>query len=98
MTSSEFSPRQRWICDPLYCAVWRSFSRARSYNRNIIQSFASGRSRGLPARGAAMLTLWQIQVGYRSEEHTSELQSRGHLVCRLLLEKKKKIKHNQTVR
>src|SRR5690625_6757480 len=30
--------------------------------------------------------LWPI----RSEEHTSELQSRGHLVCRLLLEKKKK--------
>src|SRR5690625_5752510 len=28
---------------------------------------------------------------YRSEEHTSELQSRGHLVCRLLLEKKKKM-------
>src|SRR5437870_9670835 len=27
--------------------------------------------------------------GQRSEEHTSELQSRGHLVCRLLLEKKK---------
>src|SRR5690625_5454377 len=27
--------------------------------------------------------------GKRSEEHTSELQSRGHLVCRLLLEKKK---------
>src|SRR5207253_9638171 len=26
----------------------------------------------------------------RSEEHTSELQSRGHLVCRLLLEKKKR--------
>src|SRR5690554_7366278 len=30
----------------------------------------------------------------RSEEHTSELQSRPHLVCRLLLEKKKKNKHN----
>src|SRR5207253_6404114 len=28
------------------------------------------------------------QAGNRSEEHTSELQSRGHLVCRLLLEKK----------
>src|SRR5690625_7014704 len=28
----------------------------------------------------------------RSEEHTSELQSRGHLVCRLLLEKKNKEK------
>src|SRR5690625_5949068 len=27
----------------------------------------------------------------RSEEHTSELQSRGHLVCRLLLEKKKRV-------
>src|SRR5690625_6318901 len=27
--------------------------------------------------------------GARSEEHTSELQSRGHLVCRLMLEKKK---------
>src|SRR5207253_7270411 len=31
---------------------------------------------------------------HRSEEHTSELQSRGHLVCRLLLEKKKKKKNN----
>src|SRR5437660_8031760 len=32
----------------------------------------------------------------RSEEHTSELQSRGHLVCRLLLEKKKE--YNQPCR
>src|SRR5436305_5483921 len=31
----------------------------------------------------------------RSEEHTSELQSRPHLVCRLLLEKKKKKKKKQ---
>src|SRR5690625_5978969 len=31
----------------------------------------------------------------RSEEHTSELQSRGHLVCRLLLEKKKKKRQSQ---
>src|SRR5690625_6731207 len=30
-------------------------------------------------------------ISSRSEEHTSELQSRGHLVCRLLLEKKKRI-------
>src|SRR5439155_16174856 len=30
-----------------------------------------------------------IRIKSRSEEHTSELQSRGHLVCRLLLEKKK---------
>src|SRR5215813_13897686 len=33
-------------------------------------------------------------AGERSEEHTSELQSRPHLVCRLLLEKKKKKKKN----
>src|SRR2546429_1383677 len=32
----------------------------------------------------------------RSEEHTSELQSRLHLVCRLLLEKKKGHQHRQT--
>src|SRR3989442_5906456 len=31
---------------------------------------------------------WQTAKGLRSEEHTSELQSRPHLVCRLLLEKK----------
>src|SRR5256884_1638577 len=33
----------------------------------------------------------------RSEEHTSELQSRLHLVCRLLLEKKKKIENNRLI-
>src|SRR5207253_10693803 len=33
----------------------------------------------------------------RSEEHTSELQSRGHLVCRLLLEKKKTKKLHNTI-
>src|SRR5436309_12184112 len=48
---------------------------------------------------------WELQIGIfcfsfawrelslRSEEHTSELQSRENLVCRLLLEKKKKIKN-----
>src|SRR2546422_7958357 len=34
----------------------------------------------------------RLELDERSEEHTSELQSRLHLVCRLLLEKKKKIK------
>src|SRR5690606_40487798 len=33
---------------------------------------------------------WYLQAVERSEEHTSELQSRENLVCRLLLEKKKK--------
>src|SRR3712207_7024815 len=38
----------------------------------------------------------EISVGHerRSEEHTSELQSRQYLVCRLLLEKKKKKAHD----
>src|SRR5690625_2013255 len=40
--------------------------------------------------GRLYLNLGKINL--RSEEHTSELQSRGHLVCRLLLEKKKKYK------
>src|SRR5690349_21932466 len=35
--------------------------------------------------------------GLRSEEHTSELQSRRDLVCRLLLEKKKKNKKNKLI-
>src|SRR3989442_15449322 len=45
-----------------------------------------------------LLVSWILALGFggfllmrkRSEEHTSELQSRPHLVCRLLLEKKKK--------
>src|SRR3712207_7902008 len=37
------------------------------------------------------------RFGLRSEEHTSELQSRQYLVCRLLLEKKKKIKLTNTI-
>src|SRR2546429_7658621 len=39
--------------------------------------------------GASLLTIVLGGI-YRSEEHTSELQSRLHLVCRLLLEKKKR--------
>src|SRR5438874_9712081 len=37
----------------------------------------------------------ELRAGQRSEEHTSELQSRRDLVCRLLLEKKKKKKNNK---
>src|SRR3712207_7090392 len=44
--------------------------------------------RGVPARGVVAAIL--LGLGLRSEEHTSELQSRQYLVCRLLLEKKKK--------
>src|SRR5690625_2100373 len=37
-----------------------------------------------------------VPKGTRSEEHTSELQSRGHIVCRLLLEKKKEEHYHST--
>src|SRR3712207_7049409 len=47
----------------------------------------SGRAHGLRALGQPGLP---GALGGRSEEHTSELQSRQYLVCRLLLEKKKK--------
>src|SRR2546422_8156576 len=43
----------------------------------------------LLADGADLRAIQEL-LGHRSEEHTSELQSRLHLVCRLLLEKKKK--------
>src|SRR2546430_10606749 len=50
----------------------------------------------LHALGRKVIDTWANQLGYddrpRSEEHTSELQSQSNLVCRLLLEKKKKTK------
>src|SRR2546422_2895045 len=49
---------------------------------------------GVPRRRLREL----LQPVRRSEEHTSELQSRLHLVCRLLLEKKKKKKKNRQER
>src|SRR5216684_7879292 len=54
--------------------------------------------RSEPPRGKLLRALTTLEPGerwLRSEEHTSELQSRLHLVCRLLLEKKKQqIRHN----
>src|SRR5690606_40779715 len=41
------------------------------------------------ARGSCRLAMFVVFCGNRSEEHTSELQSRENLVCRLLLENKK---------
>src|SRR5207247_9242030 len=56
----------------------------------------------IAAPGAMCVIDWKSTCGRpidsssRSEEHTSELQSRVDLVCRLLLEKKKKKKKNKT--
>src|SRR3989442_1913783 len=51
----------------------------------------------LPRTPISSLGRSPIWTRPRSEEHTSELQSRPHLVCRLLLEKKKKEKTRNTV-
>src|SRR5690625_5532843 len=56
-------------------------------------SWATPCSAAGPAAGAVAGTSTCAPSGtsWRSEEHTSELQSRGHLVCRLLLEKKNRL-------
>src|SRR5206468_5298957 len=53
---------------------------------------------GVALRGATIHACSAVRPGFdvRSEEHTSELQSRSDLVCRLLLEKKKKKKKIKT--
>src|SRR5687768_18242148 len=48
------------------------------------------------AREACAIEIETLKRPIRSEEHTSELQSRLHLVCRLLLEKKNKKETNST--
>src|SRR2546429_5271078 len=55
-----------------------------------------GWSRGRWDSGVATQTEGAARARGRSEEHTSELQSRLHLVCRLLLEKKKKLQNSPT--
>src|SRR5690625_1309338 len=59
--------------------------------RRITEGAAFIRSKGEAGTGdVSNATTHMRTLRTRSEEHTSELQSRGHLVCRLLLEKKKK--------
>src|SRR2546422_8518754 len=55
------------------------------------QGFGRRNQKGLElsSHHSRQLSLGQLVPRLRSEEHTSELQSRLHLVCRLLLEKKK---------
>src|SRR2546427_7367615 len=57
--------------------------------------FRSGHPRSLPASRTPLQRI--VDWTDRSEEHTSELQSQSNLVCRLLLEKKKKIERNRGV-
>src|SRR3712207_8394456 len=76
-----------------YTTLFRSSMRvltdlaAERKRRPLLLIFTSRESElGVPQRGFTRLHLPPLP---RSEEHTSELQSRQYLVCRLLLEKKK---------
>src|SRR6266511_4451442 len=60
-------------------------------------NYGAGNGTQLSAPVQAPITVCGNAVAVRSEEHTSELQSRENLVCRLLLEKKKKTKNTQHV-
>src|SRR3712207_8934936 len=64
------------------------FERGMSNTRAVSETFQSN-SRSLARRKARSAAC--LKSSNRSEEHTSELQSRQYLVCRLLLEKKKHI-------
>src|SRR3989442_7496716 len=69
-----------------YTTLFRSAGKSRVAFRHARAQLATR-----PSRGARVFSPGGILhgEGRRSEEHTSELQSRPHLVCRLLLEKKK---------
>src|SRR2546422_8574488 len=70
-----FRSKQRRFFDPL--------------RYRIVLFDQRGCGQSIPHASLDANTTWDL-VADRSEEHTSELQSRLHLVCRLLLEKKKK--------
>src|SRR2546422_8531545 len=70
-----------------YTTLFRSPMRAQRYGKIVnVASHQAFR----PGFGIANYAASKAGLVGRSEEHTSELQSRLHLVCRLLLEKKKK--------
>src|SRR2546429_5000946 len=80
-----------------YTTLFRSHCRHMRRNRepprrDCCPSCSRGRRRGLIERSFGSAP----SSGARSEEHTSELQSRLHLVCRLLLEKKNTSSQAQT--
>src|SRR2546422_3918033 len=73
-----------------YTTLFRSFHR-RTAPRGAVRPQAHGHAgAALPQVQGVGVALAAVADDGRSEEHTSELQSRLHLVCRLLLEKKKK--------
>src|SRR5690606_41461129 len=74
---------------PARSAESSRWSHSASSCRNRAES-SRGRARDRGRRACADSAASRFRSDARSEEHTSELQSRENLVCRLLLEKKKK--------
>src|SRR2546427_4310638 len=64
--------------------------RSRGRRRHVAEGAVPGRLDRRDRSGARPREPADLVRGHRSEEHTSELQSQSNLVCRLLLEKKKK--------
>src|SRR2546429_6414065 len=80
-----------------YTTLFRSRGRRLHQRAQIRRAHAREERLSREARGRRTGSRG-TRVTARSEEHTSELQSRLHLVCRLLLEKKKNIsKHRATI-
>src|SRR5690348_17628658 len=81
-----------------YTTLFRSVRTARAGRRRLVSAWSSER---VSHPELAILPSGACRDGRiassRSEEHTSELQSPVHLVCRLLLEKKKKKKRTHNV-
>src|SRR5258707_5376337 len=71
-----------------YTTLFRSNQRRRAVGRPVIDHYHLEIQPGLGGQGRKRRAQ-EVAVVVRSEEHTSELQSRQYLVCRLLLEKKK---------
>src|SRR2546422_5802769 len=69
--------------------------RSGEWVRRSAGRFARGRRLRFGAPRRSLVGRRSTPAHGRSEEHTSELQSRLHLVCRLLLEKKKKNRNTQ---
>src|SRR5437762_11304642 len=70
-----------------YTTLFRSILAAMSALVSSKDALVAASGAAKPEEAVAAITAWQRP---RSEEHTSELQSPMYLVCRLLLEKKKK--------
>src|SRR5258708_32436555 len=73
-----------------YTTLFRSAQLLADEGRIARHELGPGARRGLQQRPALAIERVIGKAEQRSEEHTSELQSPDHLVCRLLLEKKKK--------